>query len=339
MFIVASPRYVMEAIGMVLIAALAYGLSKQSGGVAAAVPILGALALGAQRLLPTLQQAYAAWANLAARQDSLADAIDLLKQDLPPEAWAPMPPAMQFMESIRFRKVRFRYLDDGPWVIAGLDMTIPKRARVGFVGTTGSGKSTTIDLLMGLLTPTEGQIVVDGVPLTGERLLSWQRAIAHVPQSIFLIDASLVENIALGVPRTQIDMKRVKEAARQAQLANFVESLRDGYDTHVGERGVQLSGGQRQRVGIARALYKEASVLIFDEATSSLDNETEKAVMDAIESLNRDITILLIAHRLTTVKRCDLILELVHGKLAAQGSFEQLLEQSPSFRTMALAGA
>ena len=335
-FIVGSPRYVMESIGMVLIAALAYGLSKQPGGVAAALPILGALALGAQRLLPTVQQAYASWATLAARQSSLAEVIGLLKQELPPEASAPTPPPLQFIESICFKRVRFKYLTDGPWVVNELNLTIAKGARVGIVGTTGSGKSTALDLLMGLLAPTEGEILVDGRPVTGERLRSWQRTIAHVPQSIFLADSTLAENIAFGIPKAQIDLERVREAAMQAQLADFIESLREKYNAFVGERGMQLSGGQRQRVGIARALYNQASVLVFDEATSSLDNETEQAVMNAIESLERELTILIIAHRLSTVQRCDKILELAHGKVVAQGSYDQLLEQSPSFRRMAL---
>ena len=188
---------------------------------------------------------------------------------------------------------------------------------------------------MGLLEPTEGQILVDGQSILGEQRRSWQRAIAHVPQSIFLADSTIAENIAFGVPRNEIDMNLVRKAARQAQIDKFIESCRKAYNELVGERGIRLSGGQRQRIGIARALYKQASVLIFDEATSSLDNATEQAVMESIESLNRDLTILIIAHRLTTVKRCDQIIELAHGKVVAQGSYEQLLEQSHSFRSMA----
>jgi len=332
-FIAFSPRFAMEAIGMVLIAGLAYGLSRQAGGVATALPVLGALALGAQRLLPALQQIYVAWVAIAGCQDSLAEAIDLLDQPLPPEATTPAPEPLEFRDAISFESVRFRYSNDGPWFC--LDLTIPKGARVGFVGSTGSGKSTTLDLLMALLEPTEGQILVDGQSILGERRRSWQRAIAHVPQSIFLADTTIAENIAIGVPRNEIDMNLVREAARQAQIDNFIESRSKGYNELVGERGIRLSGGQRQRIGIARALYKQASVLIFDEATSSLDNATEQAVMESIESLNRDLTILIIAHRLTTVQRCDQIIELAHGKVVAQGSYEQLLEQSHSFRKMA----
>jgi ATP-binding cassette, subfamily B, bacterial PglK len=336
-FIAFSPRFVMEAIGMVLIAGLAYGLSRQAGGVATALPVLGALALGAQRMLPALQQIYVAWSTIAGSQYSLAEAIELLNQPLPAEATMPEPEPLEFRDSIVFNSVRFRYSDDAPRFC--LKLTILKGARVGFVGSTGSGKSTTLDLLMGLLEPTEGQILVDGQSILGERRRSWQRAIAHVPQSIFLADITIAENIAFGVPRSEIDMNLVREAARQAQIDQFIESLKKGYGELVGERGIRLSGGQRQRIGIARALYKQASVLIFDEATSSLDNATEQAVMESIERLNRDLTILIIAHRLTTVKRCDQIIELSHGKVVAQGSYEQLLEQSHSFRDMALSVA
>lgn len=334
-----SPRYAMEALGMVLIAALAYGLSRRGGGVASALPVLGALALGAQRLLPALQQGYSAWANIAGSQASLADALELLDQPLPAEMLQPAPAPLPFHSAIRFDAVRFRYTDDAPWVLDGLNLTIPKGGRVGFVGSTGSGKSTTLDLLMGLLAPTEGQLLVDGQTVDGHRLRAWQRTIAHVPQSVYLADTSLAENIAFGVPREKIDLDRVRLAARQAQIADFIEKRPEGYDAFVGERGIRLSGGQRQRIGIARALYKQASVLVFDEATSALDSSTEQSVMDAIEGLDRDLTILLIAHRLTTVRRCDTIVELGQGGVVAQGTYQQLLEQSPSFQRMAQGSA
>jgi len=336
-FIGASPRYIMEALGMVLIAALAYALSRQVGGIATALPVLGALALGAQRLLPALQQIYSAWANIAGSHASLADTIALLDQPLPAELLQPAPAPLLIQKAIRFDAVHFRYNSDGPWVLDGLNLTIPRGARVGFVGSTGSGKSTTLDLLMGLLTPTEGELLVDGQPISGSRLRAWQRSIAHVPQSIYLADTTLAENIAFGVPPDAIDLDRVQQAARQAQIADFIESSPEGYQAYVGERGIRLSGGQRQRIGIARALYKQASVLVFDEATSALDNATEQSVMDAIEGLSSDLTILLIAHRLTTVRRCDTIVELEHGRVVAQGTYEQLLERSPSFRRMAKA--
>ena len=337
-FIAGSPRFAMEALGMVVIAALAYGLSRQPGGLAAALPVLGALALGAERLLPALQQSYGAWATITGSHASLADAIELLDQPLPAEVLQPTPPPLSFQEAIRFDEVRFRYTSDGPWVLDGLNLTIPKGARVGFVGSTGSGKSTTLDLLMGLLIPTEGKLLVDDQPISGNRLRSWQRTIAHVPQSIFLADATLAENIAFGVPRDAIDLDRVRQAARRAQIAEFIEGQPEGYNACVGERGIRLSGGQRQRIGIARALYKQASVLVFDEATSALDNFTEQSVLDAIGDPNRDLTLLLIAHRLATVRGCDSIVELEHGRVVAQGTYEELLECSPSFRQIAHAG-
>lgn len=334
-FIGASPRYVMEAVGMVLIAALAYALSRQAGGIATALPVLGALALGAQRLLPAMQQSYSAWTSIAGNHALLENIIQLLDQPLPVEIQQPAPEPLLIQDAIRFDAVRFRYADDAPWVLDGLNLTIPKGTRVGFVGSTGSGKSTTLDLLMALLMPTEGQFLVDGRPISGTRLRAWQRSIAHVPQSIYLADVSLAENIAFGVPPETIDMDRVKQAARQAQIADFVENCPEGYQAYVGERGIRLSGGQRQRIGIARALYKQSSVLVFDEATSALDNATEQSVMDAIEGLNRDLTILLIAHRLSTVQRCDIIFELENGRVIAQGTYEQLLKSRPSFRNMA----
>ena len=336
-FIGASPRPAMEALGMVLIAALAYVISRQVGGIATVLPVLGALALGAQRLLPALQQIYAAWASITGNHASLADTIELLDQPLPAELLQPAPAPLLFQGFIRFDAVRFRYTGDTPWILDGFNLTIPKGARVGFVGSTGSGKSTTLDLLMGLLTPTEGELLVDGQPISGNRLRAWQRSIAHVPQNIYLADTTLAENIAFGVPPDTIDLERVQQAARQAQIADFIESSPVGYQAFVGERGIRLSGGQRQRIGIARALYKQASVLVFDEATSALDNATEQSVMDAIEGLNRDLTVLLIAHRLSTVKHCDIIVELEHGRVVAQGTYEQLLESSPSFRRMAKA--
>ena len=334
-FISGSPRPAMEAAGMVLIAALAYALSRQVGGIATALPVLGALALGAQRLLPALQHIYGAWASIAGSHASLDDTLALLDQPLPAELLKPAPAPLLVQNTIRFDAVRFRYTGDSPWVLDGLSMTIPKGARIGFVGRTGSGKSTALDLLMGLLMPTEGELLVDGQPISGNRVRAWQRTITHVPQSIYLADTTLAENIAFGVPPHTIDLDRVKQAARQAQIADFIESCPEGYQAYVGERGIRLSGGQRQRIGIARALYKQASVLVFDEATSALDNATEQSVMDAIEGLSGDLTILLIAHRLTTVRRCNTIVELEHGRVVAQGTYEQLLELSPSFRRMA----
>ncbi len=324
-FIAGSPRFAMEALGISLIVALAYGLSEQVGGITAALPVLGALALGAQRLLPALQMGYSAWANIAGNQAALVDTLELLDQPLPVEAVLPAPTPLLFQDTIRFKAVRFRYTSAGPWVLDGINLSIPKGTRVGFVGSTGSGKSTILDLLMGLLIPTEGEILIDDSPINGNRLRAWQRTIAHVPQNIFLADATLAENIAFGVPRAAIDRQRVQEAARHAQIAGFIESRPERYEAFVGERGIRLSGGQRQRVGIARALYKQASVLVFDEATSALDNATEQSVMNAIEGLSRELTILIVAHRLSTVECCDLLYQLEQGRVVAGGAPTDML--------------
>ena len=205
---------------------------------------------------------------------------------------------------------------------------------MGFVGSTGSGKSTTLDLLMGLLFPSKGKFLVDDQLIDEKNARAWQQTIAHVPQNIFLADSTIAENIAFGVPPEAINRERVEQAAYRAQIADFIEKQPEGYNTFVGERGIRLSGGQRQRIGIARALYKQASVLVFDEATSALDNATEQSVMRSIEGLSQNLTILIIAHRLTTVQHCDVIVELRRGQVVAQGSYEQLLESSPSFREL-----
>jgi ABC-type multidrug transport system fused ATPase/permease subunit len=327
-FIGGSPRFAMEAVGMALIACLAYAMSQTTEGIASALPVLGALALGAQRLLPALQQSYSAWASIIGSYASLADTIALLDQPLPQDLLlpAPAPAPLPFEQSIEFDSVRFRYSSEGPWVLDSFSLKIPKGARVGIVGSTGSGKSTALDLLMGLLTPTEGALLVDNEPCIGGRQRAWQKTIAHVPQSIYLADTTLAENIAFGVPKNAIDMDRVRLAARQAQIAEFIESRHGGYQSNVGERGIRLSGGQRQRIGIARALYKQAKVLVFDEATSALDNATELSVMDAIDGLDRGLTILLIAHRISTLRRCDNIVELQHGRLKREGTFAHMFE-------------
>ncbi len=336
-FIAQSPRFAIEALGMVLIAALAFGLSRQPGGVSAALPVLAALAVGAQRLIPAMQQAFVAWAAIAGSHAYLTDTVELLDQPLPPEASQPAAEPLPFRDSIRFEEIRFRYHADGPWVLDGFNLTIRKGDRIGFVGSTGSGKSTALDLLMGLLLPTHGRLWVDEDPLAGARIRAWQRTIAHVPQSIYLSDSTFAENIAFGVSPDKVDLERVRVAARQAQIADFIEGRPEGYNAVVGERGIRLSGGQRQRIGIARALYKQASVLILDEATSALDNATERSVMDSIEGLARNLTVLLIAHRLSTVKRCDRIVELGQGRVIAEGTYDQLIDRSSTFRIMAQA--
>lgn len=307
-----SPRYLMETVGMVLFAGLAVALSRRDEGLLATLPVLGALALGAQRLLPALQQAYTGWSAILSYHVSTQEVVNLLEQSLPghfgKQGQPPRP--MPFRSAIRFDEVKFRYSPQGPWILDGLSFEIPKGSRVGFVGKTGSGKSTCLDLLMGLLEPTAGQILVDEEALNAGNLRAWQKNIAHVPQTIYLADTTLAENIAFGVPSQKIDMGRVREAARQSQISDFIESSPEGYQSLVGERGIRLSGGQRQRIGIARALYKKAQLLILDEATSALDNKTEKSVMDNINNLGGQITVCIIAHRLTTLEQCHQVIRM-----------------------------
>lgn len=327
----ASPRFGVEALGMVLIAGLAYMLAVASGATGAvtnAIPVLGALALGAQRLLPVLQQIYSAYITIKSNQASVQDALDLLNQPMPAGANAQPAKPMAFQTAITLKDLGFRYTPQGPWVLRNLNLQIPKGGRVGFVGVTGSGKSTLLDIVMGLLTPNEGELLIDNNAVNLQNTRAWQAHVSHVPQAIYLSDVSIAENIAFGVPAELIDLQRVKQAAQQAQIAQTIEGWCDGYDTLVGERGVRLSGGQRQRIGIARALYKRANVIIFDEATSALDNETEAAVMQAVETLERDITILIIAHRLTTLKNCDRIVELANGGIKAVGDYEQMIRRA-----------
>ena len=223
-----------------------------------------------------------------------------------------------FKRSISLTRISFQYTVDGPIVLHDVSLNIPAGARVGIIGKTGSGKSTLVDLVMGLLKPTSGMISIDGIALTQGNVRGWQAQIAHVPQSIYLADATITENIAFGVPKQQIDHERLRAAMHQAKLNELIGSLPEGYETIVGERGVRLSGGQRQRIGIARALYREARVLVFDEATSALDNETEAQVLEAIELLGRDLTILIIAHRLSTLTLCDMVVKLDLGHVIAE---------------------
>ena len=320
-FLSAFPRYVLEALGILLIAGLALLLKLQQGDMAIVLPLLGTLALGAQRLLPALQQFYSSWMGIRACSSSVEDVLAMLNQPIPMGALpSKNTKQLSLNKAVQLNNLSFRYGPEAPVVLQSLDLEIKKGERIGIIGSTGSGKSTLVDLLMGLLTPSSGQILVDGVdihdPGAPERLAAWRLSIAHVPQTIFLADSSIAENIAFGVTKDHIDMERVRAAASQAQIGGFIESSAEGYMSFVGERGIRLSGGQRQRIGIARALYKKASLLIFDEATSALDNATEKAVMEAVKGLNRNLTLVMIAHRLSTVEGCDRIIELDNGAIS-----------------------
>lgn len=339
-FIGASPRVIMESAGVILIMALAYALSTRQGGLAHAIPVLGALALGAQKLLPQMQQIYYAWSAITGNRRELDDVLDLLEAPLAPQYAVAAVSASDLRPQpgkplIALRGVSFRYHADGPEILRAIELEIPRGRRIGIVGTTGSGKSTMIDLIMGLLPPSQGRIEIEGQPLELRNLRTWQERIAHVPQSIFLVDASIAENIALGTPSPEIDWPRLEEAARTAQLDEFIAILPDGFRTAVGERGVRLSGGQRQRIGIARALYKRADVLVLDEATSALDNQTEQDVMGALEQLHGERTILTIAHRLSTIQRCDEIVVVSQGTIVGCGSWDTLIAGNTAFQGIA----
>lgn len=310
------PRFLIEAAGMAGVAALAYVLVSRQGGIAAALPVLGALALGAQRLLPALQQTYVSLTQMQNHTAGLEAVLDLLDQPAP-DTGRPRAVPATFTESIALEHCSFRYQPDLPLVLRDVSLEIRRGERVALVGPTGSGKSTLADILMGLLAPSSGRLLIDGREVAAE---AWQANIAHVPQSIFLADTSIAENIALGIPANAVDRARLEAAARQAQIAGFIDSLPQGYATTVGERGVRLSGGQRQRIGIARALYKQAPVLVFDEATSALDDATEKALMDTLDGLSRDLTIVMIAHRLSTTASCDRVITVAAGSVAEAAS-------------------
>lgn len=316
-----APKHVVESLGMVMMVLLALKLTQESGGAASALPLLGALALGAQRMLPHMQNMYSGVAAFRGNRAAAEEVLDLL--DLPDvqsqssETTTTRVAGQHNPQQSLFelRDVRFSYAPELKEVLQGIQLQVKRGARIGFKGATGSGKSTLIDLILGLLKPTGGQMWVDGVVLNETSLRAWQRRIAHVPQNIFLTDASIAENVALGVPTKQIDADRLQRAMDAAQMTEFVAGLPLGAATRVGERGVQLSGGQRQRIGLARALYKQADVLVLDEATSALDGETEARVMDAIYQLNPNVVVLMIAHRLTTLERCEVVFDLCGGRL------------------------
>lgn len=328
-FITAAPRFVVEACAIVLIALIGLYIHSKPGGLIGALPMLGAFAVGAQRLLPMVQQVYASWSQVMGNRVAMDDVIETLgspdeKIVLPrPDSVEPLP----FRKSIQLAGVSFRYPSGEHDALAGVDLEIPRGSRIGLIGKSGSGKSTLVDLLMGLVEPSSGTVLVDGKPVSPDLQPRWQRQVAHVPQAIFLADMSVASNIAFGRLPQEIDMQRVRQAAREAELDEFIRSLPKGYDTHIGERGVRLSGGQRQRLGIARALYKRASLLVLDEATSALDDSTESSVMRSIAALSSDLTIVMIAHRVTTLQSCDEIYEMKDGRIARVGSYKDVMRR------------
>lgn len=320
-----TPRYVIEALGIIAIALLALHFSTQPNGMVSAIPILGAMALGAQRILPILQLIYSSLSSLRAGFSSLLDVIIMLEEPTNEVLTKAENSLVEFNHQITLQNLQFKYSDDGPWILDGINLSIPKGGILGIIGSTGSGKSTLTDILMGLLHPNTGSFFVDDIIITESNKFGWQSTLAHVPQSIFLTDSSIAENIALGVPPDEIDFDLVQRSAEQAQIHETISAWSNKYNTIVGERGVRISGGQRQRIGIARALYKKAPVIIFDEATSALDSSTEASVMQSIASLDQDLTIIIVAHRLTTLKNCSNIIELSNGKILRQGVYNDII--------------
>ena len=337
------PRYVIEgvAFGGLLVFVL-YLLITGNGDLGSVVPILSVYAFTAIRLFPALQQVYGSIGQMRFAQPTL----DKLHQDF--RATAAQAPGrlgaarkaepVRLTECLELRDVGYAYPNAERAALHGLSIAVAARTSVGLVGGTGAGKTTAVDIMLGLLEPQEGALVIDGVAITAKTLPGWQRSIGYVPQHIFLTDDTIAANIAFGQKSGEVDMAAVERAARIAELHDFVlAELPEGYATKVGERGVRLSGGQRQRIGIARALYNDPDVLILDEATSALDNLTEKAVMDAVQNLGHAKTIVMIAHRLSTVRGCDMIFMLEHGQVVAAGTYDDLIETNRQFR--ALAGA
>jgi ABC-type multidrug transport system fused ATPase/permease subunit len=329
------PRHALEAVvfgGMLLFIISLLVLGR--GDIDSIVPVLGVFAFAGARLFPTIQQVYSNFTRLRFSQPSLrsvhADLMQPSAGSLPDD----LPPALPLRQSLEARDVTYAYPEAERPALNGLSFLIPARTTVGFVGATGAGKSTAIDVVLGLLRPQGGALLVDGVVVDASNQRGWQRSVGYVPQAIFLVDDTVAANIAFGVERDRIDMEAVRRASRIAQLDAFVAELDGGYDSMVGERGVRLSGGQRQRIGIARALYRDPDILVFDEATSALDNLTERAVMDAVQALGHQKTIIMIAHRLSTVRHCDRIFLLEGGRVAASGTYDELVRTSTHFRAL-----
>ncbi len=331
------PRYALEAVCyggfilMVLIMVVTNSAAMQN-----ALPTFGLIGMAAMKLFPALQAIYSNLTSMrysAQSLEKLHHAVTSLADPAPQDTSFP---ALQLDHALELRDLSFSYPGAESPSLSGLSLTIPARTTIGIVGGTGAGKTTLIDLVLGLLRPDSGEILVDGQVVSDQRVRSWQKSLGYVPQAIFLSDDTVAANIAFGIDKEHIDDAAVERAAKIANLHDFVtEELPQSYDTMVGERGVRLSGGQRQRIGIARALYHNPEVLILDEATSALDNLTEKAVMEAVHNLGRAKTIIMIAHRLTTVKNCDIIYLLKRGKVEAQGTYDQLIAENASFRKLA----
>lgn len=332
------PRYAFEilAFGGLLLIAIYIAVIKKSYH--EVIPLVGLYAFSAYRLMPTLQLIFQDLTSIRFGQASLKtiyqDYIDCLHKDVNESIKTIL--VLPFSEKVEFRNITFQYPKAPKSVIENLDLIINANTTIGFVGGTGAGKTTVVDILLGLLWPQQGEIIVDDIKLGPENLRMWQKNIGYVSQSIYLCDSTVTHNIAFGIPDNEINQQAVERAAQLANIHDFiVAELPKGYETTVGERGVRLSGGQRQRIGIARALYHNPSMLVFDEATSALDGITENTILEAIYNLTHKKTIIIIAHRFSTVRECDIIYLLERGRIVAQGTYQQLLANNQQFREMA----
>ena len=315
------PKFVIEAIGFGGVIALTLVLlatqdGTDSNALGNILPILGLYVFAGYRMLPAAQRIYAGMAKLRFGAAAVDNAYnDLHQRAALAELYKRVPQPLQPKQTIALQNIHYTYPNAERPALQGVELEIPVGSSVGIIGPSGAGKTTLVDVLLGLLRPTHGAIVVDGQPISDDNLRAWQQALGYVPQDIFLTDSTVAENIALGVPPDQIDYEQVERCARMAQVHQFIVSdMPQGYSTVVGERGVRLSGGQCQRIGIARALYPDPSILVFDEATSALDSDTETAVMQAVDTLSREKTIIMIAHRLTTVRSCRQLFQLNAGR-------------------------
>lgn len=327
------PKYGLEVIAFGGIILIVLQLLASGSGTAKVLPLVGLYAFASYRLMPAVQQIFEAITQLRFSLPSL-DVLerDLLAADTSPDLSRPAPSGLR--DGIVLQDVNFAYPDSPP-SLEGVKLEVPKNSSVAFVGTTGSGKTTIVDLILGLLTPTSGAVLIDGAPLGPETLRPWQASVGYVPQQVFLCNGSIAENIAFGVPEESVSSDAIVRAAQVAQVHGFVSRLPDGYKTQVGERGLRLSGGQRQRIGIARALYHDPPVVVFDEATSALDSLTEQALREALEGMAGKRTVFIVAHRLSTVRACDAICLIEGGRIVAKGSYQELIATSPQFRALA----
>ena len=332
------PRFFIELLAFGAMISLVLILIKtHHGDLGAVLPILAVYALACFKLLPALQQIYSSITqikgNIAAFESVKKDLIDS-QEDLSTIKTI-SPNKLNINKAINLKNIYFAYPSKSTYAVNDVSMSIPVNHVIGIVGSSGSGKSTLIDIILGLLTPQKGEIYVDNTLINDNNKRGWQDLLGFVPQSIFLSEGSIAENVAFGIPADEINYDQVMRAIDLAHLTELVNELPEGIHTKVGERGVQLSGGQRQRIGIARALYNEADVLIFDEATSALDGITEKIIMDAIHEFTGKKTIIMIAHRLKTVQKCDTIYLMEKGKVIDQGTYMHLVENNSKFREMA----